>query len=48
MTSIYRELLRQIAKRDGDVFSRRIKVSPWRKMWLAAQWLPSAGRLAVR
>ncbi|HVU89742.1 MAG TPA: phytoene/squalene synthase family protein [Pirellulales bacterium] len=36
MTSIYRGLLREIKRRDGDVFTTRVRLSPWRKAWIAA------------
>jgi 15-cis-phytoene synthase len=40
MTRTYRALLEAIVRRDFDVFSRRVRVSSWRKLWLAAQALP--------
>ena len=39
MSGIYRELLDEIKRRDGDVFSGRVSVSPWRKARIAARWL---------
>jgi phytoene synthase len=39
MTGIYRELLDEIKRRDGDVFSGRVRVSGWRKARIAAWWL---------
>jgi len=39
MAGIYRELLDEIKRRDGDVFSDRVSVSPWRKARIAAWWL---------
>lgn len=44
MTGIYRDVLDQIKRRGGDVFSRRVRVSRWRKLKIAAQSL--AGALA--
>jgi phytoene synthase len=40
MLRTYRGLLDQIVRRDYDVFSQRVSLSPWRKLWLAAQALP--------
>ena len=40
MARTYRALLDLIEKRDFDVFTRRISVSPLRKMLLAARALP--------
>jgi phytoene synthase len=40
LTRTYRALLDAIEGRDYDVFSRRVSVSPWRKMFLALQALP--------
>jgi 15-cis-phytoene synthase len=39
MAGIYRELLDEIKRRDGDVFSGRVSVSRWRKARIAARWL---------
>lgn len=39
MMSIYRGLLDEIKRLDGDVFSRRVRLSPWRKLGIAARWL---------
>ena len=36
----YRGLLETIVRRDYDVFSSRVRLSKWRKVWLAAQVLP--------
>lgn len=36
MRGIYRALLDEIRRRDGDVFSRRVALSPWRKLAIAA------------
>jgi len=40
MARTYRTLLEEIERRDYDVFSARIRVRPWRKVWLAARTLP--------
>ncbi len=40
MLRTYRGLLEMIARRDYDVFSSRVRLSRWRKLWLAAQVLP--------
>ncbi len=37
----YRALLEAIEACDYDVFSRRVQVSPWRKLFLAVQALPA-------
>ncbi len=39
MTAIYHGLLDEIQRRHGDVFSRRVGLSPWRKLRIAARWL---------
>ncbi len=39
MAGIYRELLDEIKRRGGDVFSGRVRVSRWRKARIAASWL---------
>lgn len=39
MTSIYRGLLDEIKRVDGDVFRRRIRLTAWRKLRLAGRWL---------
>jgi len=36
----YRGLLEAIVQRDYDVFKDRVRLSRWRKLWLAAQVLP--------
>jgi phytoene synthase len=36
----YRALLDTIERHDYDVFSKRVKVSPWRKLLLALRALP--------
>jgi 15-cis-phytoene synthase len=40
MARTYRGLLEAIEKRDYDVFSKRVRLSRWHKMWLALQALP--------
>jgi 15-cis-phytoene synthase len=40
MARTYRALLEAIVKRDYDVFSGRVRLSRWHKMWLALQALP--------
>lgn len=40
MARTYRDLLEEIERRDYDVFSARIRVSRWRKIWLASRTLP--------
>jgi len=40
MTRTYRGLLEAIEKRDYDVFSGRVRLSRWRKLWLVVQALP--------
>ena len=40
MSRTYRGLLDAIEKRDYDVFSSRVRLSRWRKIWLAVQALP--------
>jgi phytoene synthase len=40
MVRTYRGLLDTIVRRDYDVFSGRVRLSPWHKLWLAAQALP--------
>ena len=46
MTGIYRSLLEEIKRLDGDVFRRRVRLSAWRKLRIASRWLltPPAGR----
>jgi phytoene synthase len=39
MTGIYRGLLDEIKLRHGDVFNRRVGLSPWRKLRIAARWM---------
>jgi phytoene synthase len=40
MARTYRGLLEAIEKRDYDVFSTRVRLSRWHKLWLALQALP--------
>jgi phytoene synthase len=40
MARTYRGLLDAIERRDYDVFSSRVRLSRWRKLWLAARALP--------
>jgi phytoene synthase len=40
MLRTYRGLLEAIERRDYDVFSSRVRLSRWRKLWLAVQALP--------
>lgn len=47
MVSTYQALLEEIKRRDGDVFTNRVRLSPWRKLSIAARWLrvhPAASR----
>ncbi len=39
MTDIYHGLLVEIKRRDGDVFSRPVGLSTWRKLSIALRWL---------
>jgi phytoene synthase len=39
IVSTYRALLERIKRLDGDVFGRRVSLSPWRKWGIAARWL---------
>jgi 15-cis-phytoene synthase len=40
MARTYRGLLDEIERRDYDVFSSRVRLSRWKKLWLAAGMLP--------
>ena len=40
MARTYRGLLDEIERRDYDVFSARVRLSRWRKLWLAMRVLP--------
>ena len=39
MTSIYRGLLDEIKRREGNVFGRRVRLTAWRKLSIAGRWL---------
>jgi phytoene synthase len=39
MTAVYRALLAEIKRRDGDVLTRRVRLSNWRKMRIATRFL---------
>jgi len=39
MTAVYRALLTEIKRRDGDVLSQRVRLSSWRKMRIATRFL---------
>jgi phytoene synthase len=39
MTNIYRGLLDEIKRADGDVFQRRIRLTTWHKLRIAGRWL---------
>lgn len=39
MMAVYRALLAEIKRLDGDVLSTRIRLSRWRKMRIATRWL---------
>jgi phytoene synthase len=47
MARTYRGLLEAIARRDYDVFSGRVRLSRWHKMWLALRALPVRWGLPV-
>ena len=38
MMETYHALLHAIRRHPADVFTRRIRVSRWKKLWLAARW----------
>ena len=48
MVSVYRALLDEIKRLDGDVLTTRVRLSRWRKMRIASRWLfrPPVDRLA--
>lgn len=48
MTAIYRRLLAEIRRRNGDVLTRRVQVSAWRKLALTLTWLVPRGGGACR
>ncbi len=39
MLAVYRALLAEIKRRDGDVLDTRVQLSRWQKMRIASQWL---------
>lgn len=39
MLAVYRTLLAEIKRRDGDVLSTRVQLSRWQKMRIASQWI---------
>lgn len=39
MTAVYRALLDEIKRLDGDVFSARVRISRWKKMSIASRFL---------
>jgi len=39
MSGIYRGLLDEIKRLEGDVFSHRVRLSAWRKLRIAGRWL---------
>ncbi|HEV3339886.1 MAG TPA: phytoene/squalene synthase family protein [Pirellulales bacterium] len=39
MTGIYRSLLAEIKRLDGDVFHHRVRLTTWRKLQIAGRWL---------
>jgi phytoene synthase len=41
MARTYRALLEEIERRDYDVFSTRVRLSRWKKLWVAAGALPA-------
>ena len=41
MLRTYRGLLDEIVRRDYDVFSARVRLSSWHKLWLTARALPA-------
>ena len=47
MVSVYRALLDEIKRLDGDVLTTRVRLSRWRKMRIASRWLfrPPVDRL---
>ncbi|HQU42367.1 MAG TPA: phytoene/squalene synthase family protein [Pirellulales bacterium] len=47
MTSIYRGLLDEIKRRDGDVFGHRVQLTAWRKLSIAGRWLLASPAHAV-
>jgi 15-cis-phytoene synthase len=47
MMAVYRALLAEIKRLDGDVLSRRVRLSRWRKMRIATRWLLVRSRAAA-
>ena len=45
IVGIYRRLLDEVIRRDYDVFTERVSLSPWRKVWITARSL--GGRFAA-
>jgi phytoene synthase len=39
MLAVYRALLREIKRSDGDILSRRVRLTRWHKMRIATRWL---------
>ncbi len=39
IVGIYRRLLDEMVRRNFDVFSQRVSLSPWRKLWITARSL---------
>lgn len=39
MVDTYHALLREIARRDGDVFGERVRLSRWQKLRIALRWI---------
>ncbi|MBI3840268.1 MAG: phytoene/squalene synthase family protein [Planctomycetia bacterium] len=46
MMAVYRALLAEIKRLDGDVLSRRVRLSGWRKMRIATHWFLVRSRAA--
>jgi 15-cis-phytoene synthase len=46
ITEVYHALLKKIALRPGDVFSRRVQVNRIKKCWIAARWALLPPRVA--
>jgi 15-cis-phytoene synthase len=47
MMAVYRALLAEIKRLDGDVLTRRVRLSRWRKMRIATRWLLLGPRLTT-
>jgi phytoene synthase len=39
MMTVYYRLLQHIERQPSEVFTRRMRLSRWRKLWIAARWL---------